>query len=149
MKIIGIFFATFFVSIIPAISPNALAAIYKWVDERGVTHYSDRRNPALANQQTIDDAMPPIHSMEKPSARLTEIHRANADERQQRRERRFKNDGAESEAALAQTRRQCESLEHQVQAIHARLRHGYREPRGNNLRERRRELQARLNAQCR
>jgi len=146
MKVIGIFFALSLVLVLPAFSLNALAAIYKWVDEEGVTHYSDTRNPALANQQKIDDVMPVIHSMEKPSARLTEIQRANADERRKRRERRA---GNEHEETASRALRQCQSLEKQIQAVQARLRHGYREPRGNNLRERRRELQAQLNARCR
>jgi hypothetical protein len=147
MKIIGIIFANIFFGLVFLIlSLSANAAIYKWVDEKGLTHYSDTRDPALDNQQKIDEAMPVIHGMEKPSARLTEIQRASVKERRQR---HLEKDVAQTSTAVRQKLRRCESLQRQLHAIQARLRNGYREPRGNNLRERRREIQTRLNSQCR
>lgn len=159
MKIIGIVLANNFLDrfrysfvglIFLILSLNSVAAIYKWVDEKGLTHYSDTKysrdtqNPVPADQQKIDDTMPVIHSMEKPDARLTEVLNASGDQRRQRR----KEDTAGSHTTAERKPSHCASLGRQLRSVQAALRKGYREPRGNKLRERRRELEARIRGEC-
>lgn len=126
-----------------ACSP-ATGDIYKWVDDKGVTHYSDNAQAAPQNHQRIDAELPPVHRMDKPDARLSRIQRQAQKER-----------SAQAAASRRQhttprpTKSPCASLERQLRSVQSQLRRGYREPRGNKLRERRRDLEARLINECR
>ena len=144
MQLAGIVFAIF----LSTLTCNATAAIYKWVDAQGTTHYSDRSIEAPDDHQQIDDAMPDVHLMQPPDPRVTDIQKANARLREQRRKRQ-QAALRQRQAAASRSQSRCESYERRLRSIQASLRQGYREPRGNKLREKRREIQARVSAECR
>ena len=144
MQLSGIVFAIS----LSMLTCHATAAIYKWVDAQGITHYSDRSIDAPDDHQQIDDHMPDVHLLQPPDPRVTDIQKANARLReQQRKQQQAATHKRRATASRSQTR--CASYERRLRSIQAAMRKGYREPRGNKLREKRREIQARVAAQCR
>ena len=144
MQLTGIVFAIF----LSTLTCNATAAIYKWVDAQGTTHYSDRSTEAPDDHQRVDDDMPEVHLLQPPDPRVTDIQKANARLREQRRKRQ-QAALRQRRAAASRSQSRCDSYERRLRSIHAALRKGYREPRGNKLREQRREIQRRVAAECR
>lgn len=137
-------FMVFLAALLLVVCNHVSGEIYKWVDEEGITHYSDTNHAAPENHQQVDDALPPVHSMDKPDAALTKIQRRAQKERLARNP-----EPARHRATTRRKKSPCASLQRQLRSVQAQLRRGYREPRGNKLRERRRNLEARLNDECR
>jgi hypothetical protein len=119
------------------------AEIYTWVDDKGVTHYSDSNANAPADHQQVSQELPFVHQLAEPDPALTRTLSASERERQQRLP------SASQSRASRSNRTSCASYQRQLDNLQAKLRRGYREPRGNKLREKRRRLQARYNAECR
>lgn len=139
------------------LTPLAEAKIYKWRDSEGDTHYSDRPPPVRridgppaasdnsANRsEEISADLPYLHSMQAPAKlfpkRSTQV--APKTNRTPKRQAAKKSNAQ----ALA---RQCQGYRNQIASINKQLRSGYREPKGNRLRSRRRELSDKLYRQCR
>lgn len=126
-----------------ALSFGASAEIYKWVDADGVTHYSDRKTGAPQSRQQVDRALPPVHLIEQPDPALSRVQQQAARERE-----------AAHRTAVVVRRRpssnhnRCTRYQQQLDKVQTQLRRGYREPRGNKLRERRRNIQEKINAEC-
>ena len=121
--------------------------IYTWVDEHGVTHFTDQRPSAQRHEVIRTEALEslvidnPRPAQPPPPARpsAAEQTRAAAAASRARRQR------AEAEERLAA---QCQATRDQLEQIQARLRAGYGVTEGNRLRQQRRELRSRLHSDC-
>jgi hypothetical protein len=121
---------------------QAWGVIYKWVDEKGVTHYSDDPRDVPAEHETLEQ-LAPVHTIQAPDKALTRIQEAA--QRERRQPKRVQRAQSRSTASSHSS---CEAYRRQLGAVQAKLRRGYREPRGNKLRERRRELSALIKQTC-
>lgn len=134
-------------AVLLAASLHTSAAIYKWVDDHGITHYSDNAFEAPANRQQIDHALPRVNSAETPDNSLSEILKATEKLLQPTRpkQQNFSPDRRARENSRAS---RCAAMQRRLDNLQSQLRRGYKEPRGNKLRERRRQLQKRLQSDC-
>jgi hypothetical protein len=124
--------------------------IYEWIDEDGNRHFSDRE-PDVAgwSQRTIDeDAISTYRAPDHPAPqrrRPTDASEAPDDDgpskdSDRRRNSPFSPDpGAEA---------RCKDLLTRIDAVQDELRAGYREPRGRQLRDRRRDLREEYRNVC-
>lgn len=122
---------------------NAQAEIYTWTDANGVTHYSDQPPETSEHENLATSSLPPLHLIDKPDPALTHVLQ-KATRAQQVTRRAASTTPRRSAAA----NNRCAKYRSQLKKLQSQLRRGYKEPRGNALRERRRKLQARLNAEC-
>lgn len=113
---------------------SATAALYKWQDADGRVHYSDtppsvsQSNLALEYQHPADNRIePPAVIAPRKKAKPRKKHRAKR----------------RKVATVS-----CGKYQQKIDKIQRQLRSGYREPKGNKLRSRRRELSKKLR-QCR
>ena len=89
-----------------AAGPPALGELYKWTDERGVTHYSDKP-PAAGKATRLPDAAPAVGgSTGKSWQELDEEFRARQHERDSA-QRRAQEERSAQEAADLKRRGQC------------------------------------------
>jgi len=129
-----------FASLIPA---TLVAEIYKWQDEKGRVHYGERPPADHAEAREISAALPPIHEIPAataPKAAERPSLQTKADDRRET---------LAAERALERQTQRCEKYADQLADIQRKLRAGYREPRGNKLRERRRLLEQKQHDECR
>ncbi|NIB38722.1 DUF4124 domain-containing protein [Pseudomaricurvus alkylphenolicus] len=116
----------------------SVATIYKWKDEHGTTHYGDH---VPGNQEATavkPNDLPHIHGSEAPKS--IEFWK------------RPKNESNKRYTARTQRSRRsnkCGQYEQKIEAINSALRSGYKEPKGNKLRAKRRKYKDLLYEQCR
>lgn len=108
----------------------AQAELFKWVDERGRTHYSD--SPPDAQHTKLEYRAPADNRIAPPAdikPRPKTVKKKRAKKRTRKRE-------------------DCSKYETRIDKVQRQLRAGYKAARGNTLRARRRELNEQLR-QCR
>lgn len=113
---------------------SATAALYKWQDADGRVHYSDTP-PSVSQSNLALEYQPPADNRIEPPAVIA--LRKKAKPRKKHRAKRRK------VATVS-----CGKYQQKIDKIQRQLRSGYREPKGNKLRSRRRELSKKLR-QCR
>lgn len=107
--------------------------IFKWVDERGVTHYADK--PSNAEESVALDAEQlPRLNIGQPTPQMAPLKLSKRARRQAVRK-------ADSGADCSRYRSEISKLEHS-------LRQGYVEPAGTRMRERKRHWTALLYRHC-
>lgn len=118
-------------------SAPTMAEIYKWRDAQGVTHYSEDPPTQAAQQASeISADLPPIQRVSKPpKAFPTSATKAQKKPKVTRRK-------ASKRAS------KCPAYRAKIQRINQQLRGGYKEPTGNRLRAKRRELSDKIYAEC-
>lgn len=119
------------------------AQIYEWVDEAGNRHYSDQK-PEGVEYRVVGNPEGKLSSYTAPA--IPAPHRA-------RDESEKPSSGASSRVSnstRASDRRAtiCDDYLAQIQRINDRLRVGYDEPRGNQLRARRSALRTAYRRDC-
>jgi hypothetical protein len=117
---------------------RSIAEIYQWTDSRGVVHYTDERPMG-------------IHSAGLEAGDLPELSivrtRSSGDFR-------YSVESAQTEEASGsapghgRTARVCAEVKAGLEQVQSQLRNGYREPRGNRLRAKRRQLRTRYFREC-
>lgn len=121
--------------------------IYRWRDAQGRLHYGEHL-PQDADYEQLDESMlPPLHMVpahtnsgpEKSAQPDTKSTQSS-----QKKSRAKNRSGVKENPAIQRCRRYKEQLE----TIQAKLRAGYREPQGNRLRLRRRQLEQRQREEC-
>lgn len=117
------------VFLLAIISINSQAKLYKWVDEQGQTHFSDL--PPFNSEAKIETLPAPEVGNQILAPEKIEFYRAP---KKTARKRKTK-------------RRNCNKYAVRIDKVQQQLRRGYKEPRGNKLRARRRELSEQLR-QC-
>ena len=123
--------------------------IYEWIDEDGNRHFSDRE-PDVAgwSERVIDeDAISTYRAPDHP-----------APQRRGRSATPVSDDAAAPASANGrraspfspdpEQERRCARLAERLDAVQDELRAGYREPRGQQLRDRRRELREAYREEC-
>ncbi len=117
------------VFLLMVISMNSQAKLYKWVDKQGQTHFSDQ--PPLNSEVKIETLSAPEVGNQILAPEKIEFYQAP---KKTARKRKTK-------------RRNCNKYAVRIDKVQQQLRRGYKEPRGNKLRARRRELSEQLR-QC-
>jgi len=118
------------------------ATIYQWVDKDGNRHFSDRKPDV---EQFVEVEL---------DERLISTYRAVPAPRPAERSAPAEPDPAERSARPSPSARRdereryCEDLLEDLDAVQDQLRRGYREPRGQQLRDRRRELREVYRREC-
>lgn len=108
------------------VSWNASAELYKWIDAKGRTHYSDR---APLSDITLLDYQAPADNHISAPAKIKYPKYAPVKKRSKARRR----------AKIS-----CDKYLSRIDKVQKQLRAGYREPKGNKLRARKRELNDQL-----
>lgn len=114
------------------------ATIYKWKDEHGKTHYGDQAPGNHEATAVRPNDLPHIHSSEEPK-------RIEFWKRPKRKSKM--RDTAKTQRS--KHRNKCRQYEQKIEAINSALRSGYKEPKGNKLRAKRRKYKDLLYEQCR
>lgn len=118
---------------LPLIPQAATDKLYKWVDQDGITHYSDR--PSMHHPSAVlENEGLPYLSISEPQVVKPWPKRAKRKPR-----RRSNRHSVEPD---------CERYREKIREIEAKLRAGYTEPTGTRLRERKRQWTARLAREC-
>lgn len=118
------------------------ATIYQWVDKDGNRHFSDRKPDV---EQFVEVEL---------DERSISTYRAVPAPRPAERSAPAEPDPAERSARPSPSARRdereryCEDLLEDLDAVQDQLRRGYREPRGQQLRDRRRELREIYRREC-
>jgi len=125
--------------ILLVIAVPAWAEVYTWQDETGQQRFSDRP-PESRDYQRWEPPENPNSDLQLPEPRAhSPVVSGNDDEDERR-------SNARSEK-LRQDK-QCREYEAELERINNQLRAGYREPKGNRLRAKRRRLRSREFNEC-
>lgn len=129
----------FFCLVLFAFAQAVVAAeIYRWRDAKGKLHYGELI-PQNADYELVDEStLPPVHTVpvpEKTSQPAAKPHHSALKKSSRK---------TKENPAIKRCRRYREQLE----TIQSRLRAGYREPQGNRLRAKRRQLEQRQREEC-
>ncbi|MBY6205076.1 DUF4124 domain-containing protein [Halomonas denitrificans] len=124
------------------------ATIYQWVDEDGNRHYSDRKPDVeqFVEVELDEGSISTYRAVPTPAPAENGEGPENAGAAGPETPER----AARSNAAARrdELERYCNDLLEDLDAVQDQLRRGYREPRGQQLRDRRRELRAAYRREC-
>ncbi|PXX93631.1 DUF4124 domain-containing protein [Marinobacter vulgaris] len=135
-----------FVSVfIPAVS---VAEVYRWVDDQGVAHFSDRK-PSEGEHDQVELKRPSLIPMRENITRGKRVSAINeqvnrsleAGSSDQRRP-------SDRQEARERNNARCQGYRKKLARIHQQLRAGYSNDQGNRLRRQRRELSQKLSREC-
>jgi hypothetical protein len=133
----------FGLALLMATSPT----IYEWIDEDGNRHFSDRE-PDVAgwSERVIDEtAISTYRAPDHPAPqRRSRTDASDPDDPSSDQDRRRRSPFSPDPAAEAR----CSDLLQRIEAVQDELRAGYREPRGQRLRDRRRALREDYRREC-
>lgn len=118
------------------------ATIYQWVDKDGNRHFSDRK-PDVEQFVEVELDERSISTYRAVPAPAPAERSAPAEPDPAERSARPSNSARRDERE-----RYCEDLLEDLDAVQDQLRRGYREPRGQQLRDRRRELREIYRREC-
>lgn len=131
------------------LSVLAQTEIYTWVDEQGQRHYSDQRPEAGRKFRQVeleDSAVNPATAQEGTQRQTTRSSSSAATGKPVQR----RSQAAQRRAAAREEQEErCEEYLHKMDQVQEKLRRGYTEPKGNQLRQRRYELSQRYQRECR
>lgn len=114
------------IGLLCSVSLGASAELYKWVDTSGRVHYSDTEPHSKATEL---DYHAPADNRIAPPADIKYPKRRSKKSTKSKRRR----------ASVF-----CEKYQYRIDKVQRQLRAGYKEPRGNKLRARKRELNEKL-----
>ena len=149
-KVLPIFPAVFFLLYA---NPSS-AEIYQWTDANGVTHFADRQpRGAAADRWALREIPDVIGVRRQAGARQPGTRQPAATlhyKTTSKESERSRLDRLQARADRKREREQtCSDLLGDLEQVQSQLRAGYREPRGNRLRERKRDLRLRHARECR
>lgn len=104
----------------------ATAELYKWIDDKGRTHYSDT---APLTENSLQEYHAPADNRIAPPAYIPYPKYTPFKKKPKARRR---------------AKVSCEKYQNRIDKVQKKLRAGYKEPRGNKLRARKRELNDKL-----
>ncbi|NMT62203.1 DUF4124 domain-containing protein [Marinobacter orientalis] len=138
--------AAVFVSVfIPAVS---VAEVYRWIDDQGVAHFSDRK-PSEGEHEQVELNRPSLVPMRE---NITRGKRVSAISEQVNRSLQAGNgrqpSGKPEARARERNNARCQGYRQKLERIHQQLRAGYSNDQGNRLRRKRREVSQKLSRQC-
>lgn len=136
----------FVLSCLLMLAQPAIAEVYTWTDDQGITHFSDTA-PATGEPEQVTlgtSSVIPMAGNIRQSEKVSAIYRQvqKTLERDEPAERW----GNKSKTSAA--KKQCDKLQGRLKKIQQRLRAGYSNDRGNSLRRQRRELGQRYSREC-
>ena len=136
----------------------ATTSYYRWQDTQGNWHFSDQPPLSAASDakfskvvgQTINTSTPTI----EPHDPITNSNGTNKLKHRTRSERHKTDDQQKNIATKRQLKNEfkqkqlCLTLREKLNTIHTKLRAGYKEPKGNQLRKQRRKISNKIYRQC-
>lgn len=129
---------------------RASPTIYEWIDEDGNRHFSDREpdvagwSERVIDEEAISTYRAPDHPAPQQRSRAPSGPSNSDDGRGDRSSGRQASPFSTDPAAEAR----CDDLLERIDAVQDELRAGYREPRGQRLRDRRRALRDEYRRDC-
>ncbi|MGQ7272264.1 DUF4124 domain-containing protein [Marinobacter nauticus] len=145
---------TFWLFLLSLVSVSVQAqALYKWVDENGVTHYSDERRDKGA-KRVIPSGMSviPMGGNIRAQKNVENINRSTQTQRQSSNSSSYSSSSYEERQKKREEellRKRCESYVRRIDWIDNRLRAGgYSSSQGNRWRAERRELSSKRAWEC-
>jgi len=128
-------------------SAVAGSSYYRWQDNQGNWHFSDQPPVAPATETIIAKVSGPTVNTSKPSS--LSIDHTSIKLSDQPINKRQKNSQITRQLKHQFKRKQiCHTLEAKLDTIQKKLRAGYKEPKGNQLRKQRREISNKIYHQC-
>jgi hypothetical protein len=119
--------------------------IYRWRDAQGHLHY-DESKPLHHDYELIDNkTLPPANTSTAPNT-LTQSATEKSSRSRHVKQSKYKSHKRNKSADAAKQR--CRRYDEQLETIANRLHAGYREPTGNRLRAKRRQLEQRVRDEC-
>jgi hypothetical protein len=116
--------------------------IYRWRDAQGHLHF-DESKPLNQKYETVDEkSLPLINTATAPAASENSTTKKSS-----RTKNSVKKSNKKTKSVEAAQKR-CRRYDEQLDNIANRLRAGYREPTGNHLRAKRRQLEQRVRDEC-
>jgi len=120
---------------------------YHWQDAQGGWHFSDQppvapvtgTNISKVLGQPVNTSKPPSSLMDHAPIKLKD-QSINKQQKNSQKARQLKQKSKQEKI--------CHALKSKLDTIQAKLRAGYKEPKGNQLRERRRKINNRIYHQC-
>lgn len=124
--------------------PTILSAaeIYRWRDAQGRLHYGESIPDAAQYDQLDPATLPPVHAVPAPDV-STPVSAQPVKQQSPRTGKRNYRSAKENPAI-----KRCRRYQQQLETIQAKLRAGYREPTGNRLRAKRRQVEQRQRDEC-
>lgn len=128
-------------------SAAASTSYYRWQDSQGDWHFSDHppssptsdTNLSKVLGQSVNTSKPTIkpdnHVTHKLKSRTVSDRHKNIESKRQLKKK-------------SKQKRLCETLQEKLNTIHTKLRAGYKEPKGNQLRKQRRKINNKIYRQC-
>lgn len=117
----------------------ASAEIYQWTDAGGRVHFTDTKPVEAPPGLTIRESVEVPVVQTRSAGQFRYRHKAATDGGRARKKH----------AVDQQRAQQCRRVQESLERVQAQLRAGYREPRGNRLRAKRRGLRDRYARSCR
>ena len=114
---------------------SAADGVYRWTDNQGKIHYSNVKPLRHDKDEAVKLHLPIINSQET----VRWLDRRPAAHKLIKRKKNKSN----------KKEKWCSVLKRRISAVEDKLRQGYREPKGNQLRRERRELQSNYWKNCR
>lgn len=149
MRPVPIFITT--VVMLASLSGAVKADYYRWTDDKGVTHFTDK--PKTPDSQAIDFRRPTVIPIADNNRRRGDRLQGLQPEAQQNSTRSMPDStaqkGAQRDATQLALQRTCENYANRIDNIESQLRAGgYSASGGNRLRRDRRELTSKRTWEC-
>ncbi len=128
------------------LSCSAQAEAYRWIDANGSIHFSDTP-PVMGGHSRIELRSPATVPMNENILQADRVSRQRK-ELDQLLAPNSKERYAQSRREQETRNKQCEKKRKQLDRLQTRLRAGYGNDRGNNLRQKRRELSQSYSREC-
>lgn len=126
--------------ILLVITATARAEVYTWQDETGQQQFSDRP-PETRDYQRWEPPENPNSDLQLPEPRDDWPDLSNTDDEE--------DGGSHAREEKLRQEKRCREYEAELERINNQLRAGYREPKGNRLRAKRRRLRSKEFNECR
>jgi hypothetical protein len=118
------------------------AEIYRWRDAQGKLHYGELVPQDADYEQLDQSTLPPVHTL--PVAEKSPQVETTSNRAQQKKSRPKSRRGVQENSRI----KRCRRYQEQLETIQSKLRAGYREPQGNRLRAKRRQLEQHQREEC-
>jgi len=120
---------------------------YRWQDVQGDWHFSDQPPASPTQEANVSKVLGEAVNTSKPttiSINHTPTQFSNQPSHQSQKSRKI----ARQLKQKSKQKQACHTLKVKLDAIHTKLRAGYKEPKGNKLREQRRKINNKIYHQC-
>lgn len=124
------------------------AEIYKWVDDKGVTHFSDKAVDAKGKPISVDTSGSIIGSDEVRKMESKAARTLRSQDRSRNRKVAVSADNKKSKSVDHAQIKRCRKLDDKLDALLEKMKAGYSASESNTLRRKKRKLLDRIREDC-